>query len=183
MADDKMPLPLISEVLDQLKDAKVFNKLDIIWGYNNVRIREGDEWKAAFLTNRGLFEPTVMFFGMTNYMDDFIIPAKDDEELEARTICFLKLAEEHNLSFKQMKCEFNVSSTMVLGTVIGNGKATMEEEKVKAIKDWAVPATIKQVESFLRFANFYRRFIKNFSTIAQPLNELKSKKGEKLLRP
>ncbi|KAF7773493.1 transcriptional regulator family: Zinc finger, CCHC-type [Agaricus bisporus var. burnettii] len=200
---DKTPLPLISEVLDQLKDAKVFNKLDIIWGYNNVRIREGDEWKAAFLTNRGLFEPTVMFFGMSNspatfsrmmatifremiqegslanYMDDFIIPAKDDEELEARTIRFLKIAEKHNLSFKRTKCEFNVSSTTVLGTVIGNGKATMEEEKVKAIRDWAVPTTVKQVESFLGFANFYRRFIKNFSTIAQPLNELKSKKGEK----
>ncbi|KAF7785180.1 hypothetical protein Agabi119p4_1345 [Agaricus bisporus var. burnettii] len=200
---DKTPLPLISEVLDQLKDAKVFNKLDIIWGYNNVRIREGDEWKAAFLTNRGLFEPTVMFFGMSNspatfsrmmatifremiqegslanYMDDFIIPAKDDEELEARTIRFLKISEKHNLSFKRTKCEFNVSSTTVLGTVIGNGKATMEEEKVKAIRDWAVPTTVKQVESFLGFANFYRRFIKNFSTIAQPLNELKSKKGEK----
>jgi hypothetical protein len=63
---DKTPLPLISEVIDQLKDAKYFNKLDIIWGYNNVRIREGDEWKAAFLTNQGLFEPTVMFFGMSN---------------------------------------------------------------------------------------------------------------------
>src|SRR5258708_8669485 len=63
---DKTLLPLISEVLDQLKDAKFFNKLDIIWGYNNVRIKEGDEWKAAFLTNRGLFEPTVMFFGMSN---------------------------------------------------------------------------------------------------------------------
>jgi hypothetical protein len=63
---DKTPLPLISEVLDQLKDAKYFNKLDIIWGYNNVQIKEGDEWKAAFLTNQGLFEPTVMFFGMSN---------------------------------------------------------------------------------------------------------------------
>ncbi|EKM73936.1 hypothetical protein AGABI1DRAFT_133847 [Agaricus bisporus var. burnettii JB137-S8] len=66
-------------------------------------------------------------------MDDFIIPAKDEEELEARTICFLKIAEKHNLSFKQTKCEFNVSSTMVLGTVIGNGKATMEEEKALQI--------------------------------------------------
>jgi hypothetical protein len=61
---DKTPLPLISKVIDQLKDAKYFNKLDFIWGYNNVRIKEGDEWKAAFLTNRGLFESTVMFFGM-----------------------------------------------------------------------------------------------------------------------
>src|SRR6202522_55532 len=60
------PLPLISEIIDKLKDAKYFTKMDVRWGYNNVRIKEGDEWKAAFKTNRGLFEPTVMFFGMCN---------------------------------------------------------------------------------------------------------------------
>jgi len=59
---DKMPLPLIGEVIDKLKEAKYFNKLDLIWGYNNVRIKEGDEWKAAFLTNKELFEPQVMYF-------------------------------------------------------------------------------------------------------------------------
>ena len=63
---DKMPLPLIGEVIDKLKEAKYFNKLDLIWGYNNVRIKEGDEWKAAFLTNKGLFEPQVMYFGLYN---------------------------------------------------------------------------------------------------------------------
>ena len=60
------PLPLISELIDKLKGAKVFTKLDIRWGYNNVRIQDRDEWKAAFITNRGLFEPLVMFFGLTN---------------------------------------------------------------------------------------------------------------------
>ena len=63
---DKTPLPLIGEVIDKLKEAKYFNKLDLIWGYNNVRIKEGDEWKAAFLTNKGLFEPQVMYFGLCN---------------------------------------------------------------------------------------------------------------------
>ena len=60
------PLPLISKLVDQLKGAKYFTKLDVCWGYNNVRIKEGDQWKAAFKTNRGLFEPTVMFFGLCN---------------------------------------------------------------------------------------------------------------------
>src|SRR3954465_12822098 len=60
------PLPLIQELVDKLKGAKYFTKLDIRWGYNNVRIKEGDGWKAAFRTNRGLFEPLVMFFGLTN---------------------------------------------------------------------------------------------------------------------
>ena len=63
---NQYPLPLIQELVNKLKGAKYFTKLDIRWGYNNVRIKEGDEWKAAFLTNRGLFEPLVMFFGLTN---------------------------------------------------------------------------------------------------------------------
>ena len=107
---DKMPLPLIGEVIDKLKEARYFNKLDLIWGYNNVRIKEEDEWKAVFLINKGLFEPQVMYFGLcnssgsfqwmmnsifqellyegvlANYMDNFVIPAKDMKELEERTI-------------------------------------------------------------------------------------------------
>lgn len=103
-------MPLIGEVIEKLKDAKYFNKLDIIWGYNNVRIKEGDEWKAVFLTNEGLFEPTVMFFGLcnspgtfsrmmtsifrdllqegilVNYMDDFAIPADSKQQLAERTM-------------------------------------------------------------------------------------------------
>jgi len=59
---DKMPLPLIREVINILKEARYFNKLDLIWGYNNVQIKEGDEWKAAFLTNKGLFKPQVIYF-------------------------------------------------------------------------------------------------------------------------
>ena len=107
---DKTPLLLIGEVIDKLKEAKYFNKLDLIWGYNKVRIKEGDEWKAAFLTNKGLFEPQVMYFGLcnspgtfqrmmnsifrellhegvlANYMDDFVIPARTMEKLEEQTI-------------------------------------------------------------------------------------------------
>ena len=68
---DKTPLPLIGEVLNRLKEAKYFNKLDLIWGYNNIRIKEGDKWKAAFLTNKGLFEPQVMYFGLCNLPGTF----------------------------------------------------------------------------------------------------------------
>jgi len=108
MIKDKMLLPLIREVIDKLKEAKYFNKLDLIWEYNNVWIKEEDEWKATFLTNKGLFEPQVMYFGLcnspgtfqqmmnsifrellhegilANYMDNFVIPAKTIEELEER---------------------------------------------------------------------------------------------------
>jgi Reverse transcriptase (RNA-dependent DNA polymerase) len=103
------PLPLISEIMDKLKGAKYFTKLDVCWGYNNVQIRKGDEWKVAFKTNKGLFKPTVMFFGMGNsqatfqammddifmtmidnrlvivYMDDILIFADMKEELERIT--------------------------------------------------------------------------------------------------
>jgi len=68
---DKTPLPLIREVIDKLKEVKYFNKLDLIWEYNNVRIKEGDEWKAAFLTNKGLFKPQVMYFGLCNSPETF----------------------------------------------------------------------------------------------------------------
>ena len=103
---DKTPLPLIGEIIDKLKEARYFNKLDLIWGYNNIQIKEGDEWKAIFLTNKRLFELQVMYFGLcnlpgtfqrmmnsmfwellhegilANYIDDFIILARTKEELE-----------------------------------------------------------------------------------------------------
>jgi len=71
MVKNKYPLPLISKLVSQLHRAKYFTKLDICWGFNNVHIKPGDEWKVAFQTNRGLFEPLVMFFGMTNSLVTF----------------------------------------------------------------------------------------------------------------
>jgi len=194
---DKTLLPLIGEVIDKLKEAKYFNKLDLIWRYNNVWIREGDEWKAAFLTNKGLFEPQVIYFGLcnspetfqrmmnsifqellhkgvlANYMDDFVIPARTMEE---QTIRFLKIAEKHNLCFRQLKCDFNMEEIPILGVVVGKGQVKMEQEKIKAVKEWKTPTRIKNVKSFLGFANFYWQFIHNFSHTARLLNELKGKK-------
>ena len=63
---NKYPLPLISELINKLEGARYFTKLDVHWGFNNVWMKEGDKWKAAFWTNRGLYEPLVMFFGLTN---------------------------------------------------------------------------------------------------------------------
>ena len=144
-----MPLPLIGEVIDKLKEAKYFNKLDLIWGYNNVQIREGDEWKATFLTNKGLFKPQVMYFRLynllgtfqrmmnsifrellhegvlANYMDNFVIPARTMDELEELTIRFLKIAEKHNLCFKRSKCDFNMEEIPILGVVVGKGQVKM----------------------------------------------------------
>jgi len=68
---NKYPLPLISKLISQLCRARYFTKLDVHWGFNNVCIKPGDKWKVAFQTNRGLFEPLVMFFGMTNSLATF----------------------------------------------------------------------------------------------------------------
>ena len=109
-------------------------------------------------------------------MDDFVIPAKTMEELEERTIRFLKIAEKHNLCFKRSKYNFNMEEISILGVVVGKGQIQMEQEKIKAVKEWKTPTRVRDVESFLGFANFYRRFIQNFSHTAKPLNELKGKK-------
>jgi len=113
---------------------------------------------------------------LANYMDDFMIPAKTMEELEERTIRFLKIAEKHNLCFKRSKCDFNMEEIPILRVIVGKGQVKMEQEKIKAVKEWKTPIRVKDVESFLGFANFYQRFIHNFSYIAKPLNELKGKK-------
>ena len=196
------PLPLISDILDKLKDANYFTKLDVRWGYNNIRIRKGDEWKAAFKTNKGLFEPTVMFFGMCNspatfqsmmddifvtmideklviiYMDDILIFADTKEELRRRTKMVLEKLREHDLYLKAKKCEFEKTRIEYLGMIIEEGKITMDTVKLAGIRDWPTPTTVKQVRSFLGFGNFYRKFISHYSDIAKPLNNL-TKKDQK----
>ena len=88
-------------------------------------------------------------------MDDFVILARTMKELEEQTIQFLKIAEKHNLYFKQSKCDFNMEEIPILGVVVGKGQVKMEQEKIKAVKEWKTPTKIKDVESFLGFVNFY----------------------------
>jgi len=89
-------------------------------------------------------------------MDDFVIPARTMEELEEQMIRFLKIAEKHNLCFKQSKCDFNMEEIPILGVVVGKGQVKIEQEKIKAVKEWKTPTRVKNVESFLGFTNFYQ---------------------------
>jgi hypothetical protein len=163
------PLPLISDIMDKLQGAKYFTKLDVRWGYNNIRIKKGDEWKAAFKTNRGLFEPTVMFFGMTNspatfqsmmdsifedmimakeiiiYMDDILIFADTQEKLERLTKVVLERLEDYDLYLKPKKCEFNKKRIEYLGMIVEEGKLSMDPVKLGGIRDWPIPSTVKQI--------------------------------------
>jgi len=88
-------------------------------------------------------------------MYDFVIPAKTMKELEERIIQFLKVAEKHNLYFKRLKCDFNMEEIPVLGVVVGKEQVKMEQDKIKAVKEWKTPTKVKDVKSFLGFANFY----------------------------
>jgi hypothetical protein len=193
------PLPLASDIINQLRGARYFTKFDIRWGYNNVRIKEGDEWKAVFATNRGLFEPTVMFFGMTNspatfqgmmntifanlvaegkvavYLDDILIFTLDLEEHRRVVHKVLKHLCDNDLYLRPEKCDFEKTKVEYLGMVILEGQVCMDPAKVAAVKTWAQPKNLCDVRVFIGFANFYRRFIKDFAAITRPLHNLTKK--------
>ena len=163
------PLPLISKIMDKIKGAKFFTKFDVRWGYNNVQIRKEDQWKATFKTNQGLFEPTVVFFGMCNspatfqammdyilidmieenlviiYMDDILIFAKTQEELERITKMVLQQLRDNDLYLKPKKCKFNKTIIKYLGLIVKEGQLSMDLVKLKGITGWPTPSTVKQL--------------------------------------
>ena len=159
-------------------------------------MKEGDEWKAAFRTNRGLFEPLVMFFGLTNspatfqtmmnnifqelvaegtvvvYIDDILIFTETLEQHQEVTCQVLKLLEKNQLYLKPDKCEFEKTWVEYLGVIISHNSVEMDPAKVTGVAEWPVPSTKKELQSFLGFTNFYRRFIQDFSHHACPLFDL-----------
>ena len=193
------PLPHILDLFDQLKDAKIFTKMDIRWGYNNVQIHKADCWKAAFNTKRGLFEPTVMFFGLCNspamfqammnnifadyiadgwlviYMDNLLIFSADKTIHEERTRKVLQWLCEQELSLKPEKCVFNSTKVEYLRMIIRPREISMDKMKLDGVINWPTLTTLKQVCSFLGFANFYRKFIAGYSNVARPLSDLTKK--------
>ena len=109
------------------------------------------------------------------YMDDILIFAHTKEHLEQLTKQVLQCLQENDLYLKPKKCKFNKEHIKYLGMVIQEGKISMDSVKVKGIQDWPKLTTVKQVRSFLGFGNFYRKFIKQFSELARPLNDLLKK--------
>lgn len=199
MVKNRYHLPLITEILTRLQGAKIFSKFDIRWGYNNVHIKDGDKWKAAFRTNRGLFKPLMMFFGLTNspatfqvmmddifrdlilakklivYMDDILIfssTMKEHHETVNKVLCQL---QKHHLYLKLEKCAFENPKTDFLSIIVGNGEACMDPAKTKAVDDWPAPKNLCDMQSFVQFCNFYWNFIPNFATITKAFNVMTEK--------
>ena len=181
------PLPLITELIDNIGSRKVFTKLDLRWGFNNVKIKERDEWKGVFTMHIGSFEPTVMFFGMTNlpatfqammneilrdlinegkvaaFVDDVLVGTETKEGHDEIVKEILRRLEENDLYVKPEKCVWKARKIGFLGVVIGPNGIEMEEGKVKGVLGWPVPKTVKDIRKFLGLANYYRRFIKDFA--------------------
>jgi hypothetical protein len=173
--------------------------LDVRWGYNNVRIKEGDEWKAAFHTNHRLFEPLVMYFGLTNslgtfqtmmnkifsdliiqgvvtvYLDDILIFTDSLEEHQHISQMVMERLQKHKLYLQWDKCEFEQTHIEYLGIIISHNRVEMDPIKVAGVAEWPTPTNKKEVQSFLGFANFYCQFIANFLHHARPLFDLMKK--------
>jgi len=191
------PLPLMSSAFERLQGASLFTKLDLRNAYHLVRIREGDEWKTAFNTPRGHFEYLVMPFGLSNspavfqalvndvlrdmidqfiyvYLDDILIFSSSLQEHVQHVRRVLQRLLENGLFVKAEKCVFHAQSVPFLGYIVSSEGVRMDPDKVKAVVDWPIPDSRKALQRFLGFANFYRRFIRNFSQLAAPLTALTS---------
>jgi hypothetical protein len=198
---DRTPLPLMTELRDRLHGKSWFTALDLRSAYNLIRVKEGEEWKTAFRTKFGLYEYLVMPFGLTNapatfqrminnvlreyldifvvvYLDDILIFSENLEEHKEHVHKILQTLLAAKLLVDPEKSHFHVQEVTFLGHIIRPNQISMDPEKVKAVRDWEAPGNVKDVQSFLGFANYYRRFIKDFSKIAKPLTEL-TKKEEK----
>jgi hypothetical protein len=169
-------------------------------GYCSCRnTKAGDEWKAVFTTNRGLFEPRVMLFGLTNspatfqalmntifvdliaagkvavYLDDILVYSHTLLEHRDITHKVLRRLAAHDLYLRPEKCEFQCEEIEYLRLIICQGEVTMDPVKIRAVMDWPAPRNLRELRGFLGFANFYCHFIKNFPKLAHPLNDLTKK--------
>jgi hypothetical protein len=189
------PLPRIDEILDSLQGATCFSGLDLASGYFQIPVAPEDVEKTAFRTRYGSFEFLVMPFGLTNapatfqtlmndifreYLDDFVVIYLDDimvfsknpaDHAKHLRIVF-DILRTHKLYAQASKCHLCEDTLEFLGHIISAAGAGTDPKKVEAVQNWAAPANLKELRSFLGFANFYRRFIPNFAHVAGPLNQL-----------
>jgi hypothetical protein len=198
---NKYPLPRIDVVFNQLVGAKVFSKIDLRYGYHQIKIRASDIPKTAFSTKYGLYEYLVMSLGLTNapayfmylmnsvftpeldkfvvvFIDGILVYSKNEDEHTEHLHIVLQRLRDHRLYAKLSKCDFWLREIKFLGHNISQDGISIDLEKVQEVMDWKPPTAVRQIRSFLGLARYYRRFIPDFSRIAKPMTEL-LKKGVK----
>ncbi|KAL0543844.1 hypothetical protein IC582_018949 [Cucumis melo] len=195
---NRYPLPRIDDLFDQLQGATVFSKIDLQSGYDQLRIKDGDVPKTAFRSRYGHYEFIVMSFGLTNapavfmnlmnivfrefldtfvivFMDHILIYSKTEVEHEEHLRMVLQTLRDNKLYAKFSKCEFWLKQVSFLGHVVSKAGVSVDPAKIEAITSWPRPSTVSEVRSFLGLADYYRRFVENFSHIATPLTQLTRK--------
>lgn len=202
---NRHPLPLISETLDRLGRATVFSALDLKDAYHRIPIKRGDEWKTAFRTRYGHFEYNVMPFGLTNapatfqayinramvglvdvccvvYLDDILVYSDTREQHVRDLRAVLERLRRFALYASWKKCKFFTDEVAFLGYTVSTAGVSMDRSRVATVEDWPTPTTFREVQIFLGFANFYRRFIKQYAKIVGPLTALSkgAKNGKKI---
>ncbi|BEI97855.1 hypothetical protein CcaverHIS631_0301540 [Cutaneotrichosporon cavernicola] len=191
------PLPRADDIFDDVRESTIFTRLDLRSAFYLIRIKEGDEWKSSFITSEGQYEYTIMPFGLTNapsafqhmiddtlvdfrrfacsFVDDILIHSKTPEEHEGHVKQLLERLRERSLFVKAEKCEFDVQTTEFLGHIIRPGIVEPAPSKVSSIMEWQTPTTLVALRAFLGLANFYRRFVANYSKTTKPLHQLTEK--------
>jgi hypothetical protein len=192
------PISRLDDMLDELHGSCIFSKIDLKNGYHQIRMKEDDEWKTTFKTKHGLYEWLVMPFGLTNapstfmrlmnhvlrafigkfvvvYFDNILIYSKNLTEHLDHLRNVLSVLRSEKLYANLKNCAFCMEKIVFLGYVVTAQGIAMDEEKVKAIRDWPTPKSVSEVRHFHGLVSFYRRFVKDSSTIAAPLNEVVKK--------
>jgi hypothetical protein len=190
--------PWLDDMLDELSGSTIFTKTDLRSGYHQIRMKTRDEWKTTFKTKFGLYEWLVMPFGLTNarstfmrlmnhvlrtfigkfvvvYFDDILIYSKSLDEHVNHIRQVLDELRKEKLFANLEKCSFCTDLVVFLGFVASTKGIEVDESKVNAIKDWPAPMNVSQVRSFHGLDGFYKRFVRDFSTIASPLNDRQRK--------